>query len=88
LRFESGSKLTRIEAREFYGCSSLESICLPASLQKIDGSALAHTRISMITVEEGNIRLVEEGNIRLESHMSACRIRENLQSIDSLGFKL
>jgi hypothetical protein len=52
--FESGSKLTRIEANALSDCSSLEAICLPASLQKIDGSAFSGTRITGISVEAGN----------------------------------
>jgi hypothetical protein len=54
LTFESGSRLTRIEANAFDNYYSVRSICLPASLQVIDGSALTKTRISPITVEEGN----------------------------------
>jgi hypothetical protein len=53
LIFESGSKLTRIDANALCGCSSLKSIHFPASLQTIDGSALSETRICKITIEEG-----------------------------------
>jgi hypothetical protein len=48
--FESGSRLTRIKDKAFYGCLSLQSICLPASLEEIDGSTLADTGISSITI--------------------------------------
>jgi hypothetical protein len=35
-------------------CSSLKSICFPASLQAIDASAFEQAGISTITIAEGN----------------------------------
>jgi hypothetical protein len=64
--FESGSKLTRIETRALYGCPLLKSICLPASLQMLDGSALARTGISRITLEEGHRHFRISGNFLLD----------------------
>jgi hypothetical protein len=67
LTFESGSKLTEIHPKAFYGCSSLESLCLPAPLQVIDGSALAKTRISKVTIDEGNRHFRISGHYLLDS---------------------
>jgi hypothetical protein len=52
--FESGSRLNEIKEYAFGGCSSLKSLSLPASLQKIDGSALPRTVIAALSVEDGN----------------------------------
>jgi hypothetical protein len=52
--FEPGSKLVRIDSEAFSDCRSLEAIHLPASLEIMIGSALKHTDLSLITVEEGN----------------------------------
>jgi hypothetical protein len=35
VRFETDSKLSRIEESAFLDCSSLSSICIPSSLQAI-----------------------------------------------------
>jgi hypothetical protein len=62
LTFESGSRLTRIEARALEGL--LTSLCLPASVQKIDGSALAG--IPHITIEDGNRHFRVSGDFLLD----------------------
>jgi hypothetical protein len=66
LVFECGSKLTQIDSGFLSGCASLESICLPASLQMIDGSALAGTQMSTITAEEGNRHFQVSGDFLLD----------------------
>jgi hypothetical protein len=53
VQFESNSQLRRIESYAFLGCSSLESILLPASLNTIDGSAFASSGLSEIKISEG-----------------------------------
>jgi hypothetical protein len=52
--FEQGSLLTDIREHIFFKDSSLKVICLPASLQRFDSSALFESDISVITVEDGN----------------------------------
>jgi hypothetical protein len=54
ISFENDSQLRRIESRVFYGCWSLRSICIPASVEWIDGSAFANCEISEIRIGEGN----------------------------------
>jgi hypothetical protein len=66
LTFESGSKLTRIDANALHGCTSIKSICLPASLQFIDGSAFADTWISEMSVEAGNCHLRVSGDFLVD----------------------
>jgi hypothetical protein len=39
LTFESGSALRQIDEFAFSGCSSLDSICIPASVKLIDASS-------------------------------------------------
>jgi hypothetical protein len=55
LSFEGNSKLRRIEKETFAGCSSLQSIYFPASLEHIDVSAFFDTNICMIDFAEGNL---------------------------------
>jgi hypothetical protein len=62
LKFSPSGKLHRIEGKVFRCCSSLESICIPASVQKIDGSALANPELRMITVEEGSCHFRVSGS--------------------------
>jgi hypothetical protein len=66
LTFESGSRLTRIESKALYLCMSLQSICLPASLESIDGSAFSGSGISQITVEEGNRHFSVSGRFLMD----------------------
>jgi hypothetical protein len=54
LTFERGSIVTQIDFFSLYSCSSLKSICLPASLAIIDGSNFYDSVISHIAVEDGN----------------------------------
>jgi hypothetical protein len=58
LTFEAGSKLQRIETLAFFGCSSLKSICLPASVTEIGGGAFCKSGIREISLEAGNRNFV------------------------------
>jgi hypothetical protein len=52
--FDPESSLREIEQLAFFGCDSLVSICLPASLQRIDGKSLAGCGLREITIDPGN----------------------------------
>jgi hypothetical protein len=52
--FENDSQLRRIESRVFFGCWSLQSICIPSNVDFIDGSAFADCGILNIEIAEGN----------------------------------
>jgi hypothetical protein len=52
--FEFPSRLIRIDAFAFSRCRNLKSICIPASVTEIDGSAFAGIGISSISVEAGS----------------------------------
>jgi hypothetical protein len=54
ITFENDSQLRRIESRVFFGCRSLRSICIPPSVESIDGSAFADCQIFDIRIGEGN----------------------------------
>jgi hypothetical protein len=54
ITFEQGSQLREIESESFHKCDSLRSICLPASVQLIDGSTFLFSHLSEISVESGN----------------------------------
>jgi hypothetical protein len=54
LTFESGSRLSSLGESAFDGCSSLRSICLPASIETIGPSCFDHcTNPSRIVLESG-----------------------------------
>jgi hypothetical protein len=54
ITFESGSQLREIVGLAFVGCYSLKSICLPASLEVMDGSSLAKCGLRKVEIETGN----------------------------------
>jgi hypothetical protein len=54
--FECGSRLRAIEEGAFDHCDSLEAICLPRSLEMIDGAAFSHTHLREIEFEGGDCR--------------------------------
>jgi hypothetical protein len=78
LTFESGSKLTRIKEYAVSECLSLKSLSLPASLQIVDGSALANTGLSNVTIEAGNCYFRIPGDFLLDF--------EGISLIRYLGF--
>jgi hypothetical protein len=65
--FEPGSTLQAIEQYAFSGCDRLKSICLPASLQSIDGTTFADCSLSEITIESSNPFLQTKGPFILDS---------------------
>jgi hypothetical protein len=52
--FEPGSRLRHIDEGAFSTRSSLESFCIPASLQLIHGSSLLDTSRTFVTVDDEN----------------------------------
>jgi hypothetical protein len=46
--------LTGIYAGAFEDCVSLFTICLPASVENLDGSAFTDSGVSEITIDPGN----------------------------------
>jgi hypothetical protein len=90
--FERGSKLHQIEGYAFAGCVYVESICLPASLELMDGWSLADTEFKEITVEAGNPYfkvkkpcLVDSTGTRLIRHFGAEREVIIPDEIETLG---
>jgi hypothetical protein len=60
--FGSDSNLSRIKSGAFYGCSSLSSIWLPATLLEIGTGAFDFTNLGDISIEEGN------SSVRMRDH--------------------
>jgi hypothetical protein len=67
--FESGSRLRVIGNRAFHDCSSLRSICIPASVEKLDGDQNLYgdggcfagcSRLGTVTFESGSTLFVIE----------------------------
>jgi hypothetical protein len=54
ITFETGSRLREIGGSAFAGCSALKSICLPASVEKIDGQSFIDCGLTNIEIESGN----------------------------------
>jgi hypothetical protein len=57
VEFESESQLTTIEANAFSNCLSFGSICLPGSLERIDGSVLCGSSLSAVQIDGRNSKL-------------------------------
>jgi hypothetical protein len=66
LRFEPGSKLTRIGRRAFTRCPRLWSIVIPASVTTIRGGAFAESGIRQISIEDGNEHFCVIGDFLLD----------------------
>jgi hypothetical protein len=54
ITFEKGSKLREIKEYAFYGYCGLNSICLPASVELIDGSSFMYSSLREISIESEN----------------------------------
>jgi hypothetical protein len=54
ITFEQGSHLREVQKWCFSGFESLKSICLPASVQSMDGRSFLFSRLSEISIESGN----------------------------------
>jgi hypothetical protein len=52
--FEAGSRLREIQTCSFSHCRSLKSICLPASVQSMDGRSFLFSSLREICIESGN----------------------------------
>jgi hypothetical protein len=66
ITFEPNSQLVQIDERAFCGCSSLKSLCIPASVQMIDATAFINTNITKIEVEEGNTHFSLDGDFLVD----------------------
>jgi hypothetical protein len=62
LVFEDNSKLATLGDFAFDVCSSLQSICIPASLHHVSGWTLAGSGILIVTVNPGNQFFRVSGN--------------------------
>jgi hypothetical protein len=47
-------RISRIEARAFADCEALQSLYIPASVEKFDGSIIAGWSISELVISEDN----------------------------------
>jgi hypothetical protein len=65
ISFESNSRLRRIESRVF-SSSSLTSILIPRTVTSIDGSTFVESKISRISIEDGNTTFVIEKDLLLD----------------------
>jgi hypothetical protein len=67
--FEYGSQLTRIEHRAFAGCHYLSTICIPASVREIVGSAFEGCELSTkgITFEDGSSSFAVSGDFLVKT---------------------
>jgi hypothetical protein len=54
LTFEPGSRLSALGDFAFQDCSTLQSICLPASLRQLTGLAVARSWIKAVIIDPGN----------------------------------
>jgi hypothetical protein len=54
ITFEPGSRLREIQDWSFYGCDSLRSICIPASVESLDGGAFVGASLISMSIESGN----------------------------------
>jgi hypothetical protein len=54
LTFEHGSRLRGIASDAFIGCHLLEFLCLPASVETIEGGAFGDSAICALEIEDGN----------------------------------
>lgn len=52
--FEPASKLHTIESYAFFGCSSLKTFCVPASVRKLGGSSFMFCHMRQLEIESRN----------------------------------
>jgi hypothetical protein len=64
--FEQDSRIARMAASVFDGCSSLRSIDIPAGLREISGLAMADSGIGSVTVDSGNQFLRMSGDFLVD----------------------
>jgi hypothetical protein len=74
ITFETGSKLVIIGGSAFSDCSSLHSICLPASGRRFPGSAVMGCRRISITFDVGNPFFRVSGNFVVD-YGGSCLVR-------------
>jgi hypothetical protein len=66
LRFESGSRLSRILGIAFANCDSLASIVIPSSVTTISGGTFALSKIRNVYITEGNSHFQVVGQFLLD----------------------
>jgi hypothetical protein len=92
--FEPGSHLRAIEDEAFHGCTNLHSICLPASVSDISGSAFAKSGLRTIRIETGNMhfRVLDHYLLNFDAtRIVFCPLKtKNAQipdSVDTIGLR-
>jgi hypothetical protein len=61
IEFEASSTIFEIESRAFSKCLSLESLSIPASVQKIDGSAFCGSGLRQLRIEASSTSFLTLG---------------------------
>jgi hypothetical protein len=94
--FECGSQLKSIGSDVFADCTELHSICLPASLEDIAGSAFSHSNFSQIQIESGNPHFRVDGDFIVKitpglliayfGHAEAVAIPDAIRAIGPFAF--
>jgi hypothetical protein len=54
ISFEPDSRLHTIQNHAFYGCFSLASLCLPASVRHLTGASFWRCTVGQVTIDPGN----------------------------------
>jgi hypothetical protein len=72
ITFEVGSKLQEIQGFALSGCTKLQSICIPASVEQMNGTSFTETGLINIEIENGN-RHFEASNYFVKNLNGLCR---------------
>jgi hypothetical protein len=90
--FQAGSQLRRIEHLAFASCEYIVTVCIPAFVDSIDGSAFSRSPIETMRIADGNRHFRVSGNflIRTEGNSLVCCLRDHLEvallpEIEELG---
>jgi hypothetical protein len=87
VEFESGSNLETIDARAFYGCSSLESVILPETLKCIGEGAFANCVAIKKVVITSSVRRIGDSAFANCSNMTSITLPSaSLTEIGSYAF--
>jgi hypothetical protein len=97
LTFESHSKLRQIRMWAFHGCKYLTSICIPASVSKMDGTTFLDSSLSTVAIEAGNqhfcVRehlILDIREVRVLWHFGSeatVQIPDGIETIDRSAFR-
>jgi hypothetical protein len=74
LEFEAGSHLREIERTALSGCHELQNLCIPASVEKLEGGSLPMSRTCRIELASGNPSFARQGDFLIDlNHHSILR---------------